>query len=252
MPRERSVVPGLLTQGNAAKLYCLERIDELALDRGGRLRIVDLGCGRAENFVALLSRHPDVSYVGVEPDATACRDAERVLTGLSAEIVHAAAYDLALPPADVVVSFSVLEHVYRRADYIKSLAACLAPDGVAFVNYDAGHFVGTGTPSARRRERLKSAVGRALARAGREQLYQAFVREADFRRWVADAGLAVADDKVFNTDLKSVWPLLEEPARPEFMREWLALELRINDLGVEYHDGLARYFRTRNFILRLA
>jgi hypothetical protein len=33
------------------------------------------------------------------------------------------------------------------------------------------------------------------------------------------------------------------------MERWLAYELELNDLGIEYRDELAAIFRTRNFVL---
>ena len=76
----------MLTRGNAAKLYCLNRLDELA---GGAesLTILDLGCGDATNFTALLRKHGHVRYVGVDPSAEACERARRTLDGLRAEIL---------------------------------------------------------------------------------------------------------------------------------------------------------------------
>ena len=39
------------------------------------------------------------------------------------------------------------------------------------------------------------------------------------------------------------------PRREEFMDRWLAYELELNELGIEYRDELASIFRTRNFVL---
>jgi SAM-dependent methyltransferase len=236
-------MPHLLSYGNAAKLYCLNRIDALAAERGPLL-VVDLGCGRASNFVELLRRRPDVRYVGVDSDAAACAAARAELAGLDAEILHAPAYDVAVGPADVVVSFSVLEHVERRRAYVASVAANLAPNGLAFVNYDAGHFVG-GSP----RERVKTVAGQMLARVGRPAWYQSFVSEGEFRSLVAQAGLRIVEDKFFNTRLKEAYTAVPPDKRDEFMGVWLHAELRLNELGIEYDDRLAPVFRTRNFVL---
>jgi SAM-dependent methyltransferase len=236
-------MPGLLTYGNAAKLYCLNRIDALAAERG-ELLVVDLGCGRGANFVELLRRRRGVRYVGVDPDPAACSAARAALAGLAAEIVEQPAYDVHVGPADVVASFSVLEHVERRHAYLASVARNLAPNGLAFVNYDAGHFV-AGSP----REHVKTVAGRLLARLGRPRLYQSFVREDDFRRLVAETGLRIVEDKVFNTGLKEAYTTVPPGNRDAFMELWLDAELRLNELGIAYDDRLARVFRTRNFVL---
>ena len=239
-------MPGLLSYGNAAKLYCLNRIDELAATRE-TLTIVDLGCGRASNFVELLRRRPDVHYIGVDPDRAACAEARVTLAGLNAEIVEADAYDVRVGPADVVVSFSVLEHVDRRQAYLECVASNLAPQGVSFLNYDAGHFV-----SRSPREQAKTVAGRVLARLGRPRWYQSFVREGEFRGLVADARLRVVEAKFFNTGLKEAYVAVPAAAQDEFMELWLEAELHLNELGIEYDDRLAPVFRTRNFVLAAA
>jgi len=212
-----------LVLGNAAKLYCLQWIERLAVERPG-LRVLDLGCGRGDTFEVLLRGRPEIRYVGVEADSGVADAARRALP--RAEIVTGWAHEVELEPADIVVSFSVLEHVFRRAAYVASIARHLAPGGLAFVNYDA-------------------------ARLGRADRYQAFVREAEFRRLAAAAGLEIVEAKSFNT-LKDVYYALPQERWPDFMEPWLALELAVNQLGVDYRDELARVFRTRNFVLRKA
>jgi SAM-dependent methyltransferase len=232
-----------LAVGNTAKLYCLQLIDRAAEKAGGELRIVDLGCGTGSNFVELLRRRPGVSYVGVEPSSAAAVEARRLLP--DAEVVNAPAYDVRVEPAHAVVSFSVLEHVVQRARYLEALRANLRPDGRVYLNYDSGHFVA----DVDLRERAKALASQVLARVGSESRYRARVREEEFRSLAAGAGLRVVEDKVFNTDLKRLYPLVPEARRQEFMDRWLAYELELNDLGIQYRDELASIFRTRNLVL---
>jgi SAM-dependent methyltransferase len=235
--------------GNTAKLYCLDLLADLIRARGDEeFRIVDLGAGTGENFVALLRAFENLSYVAVEPSADACTAAATALRGLRARVVNAAAYGVDVGEADAVTSFSVLEHVYRRADYMTCLVRHLRSSGTAFINYDAGHFVGTGPFGQRVKEHTKTVVGQALARLGRESKYQSFVREEDFRSLVGSVGLTVVDERMFNTDLKRAWRAGTR-RRPELMRQWLDLELAMGE-GVDYDDHLASIFRTRNFVLR--
>ena len=87
------------------------------------------------------------------------------------------------------------------------------------------------------------------ARVGSESRYRARVREGEFRSLAAAAGLRIADEKVFNTDLKRLYPLVPPERSEAFMDRWLAYELELNELGIEYRDELASIFRTRNFVL---
>jgi SAM-dependent methyltransferase len=236
-------VAGLLTRGNAAKLYCLQLIDEAAVRAGGEFRIVDLGCGDGRNFVELSRRRGNVRYVGVEPSRPAAQQARRLLP--RAEIVNASAYDVRLDPADAVVSFSVLEHVVDRARYFDALRANLAVDGRVYLNYDSGHF----GPNVSVAERPKAFAARLLARFGNESRYRAPVAEGEVRELVGCAALRVVDDKGFNTDLKRVYRDVPEADKDAFMEPWLAFELALNAAGFRYDE---RVFWTRNLILERA
>jgi len=238
----------LLTTGNTAKLYCLQWIEQRA--RAHEVRsILDLGCGTAGNFVRLLERYPEVRYVGVEPSRAACEAARSNLTGRRAEIVQAYAYDvpkLVAGPFDVVVSFSVFEHVHQRQRYLDGVCASLAPDGRCLINYDAGHFV----QPAGLKERAKNVIGPLLARLGVEGYYQRFVPDQAFRRMVERAGLEILEAKSFNTRLKGVHKGIPPEHQAEHMRRWLDYELWLSSLDLPYDDGAARTWFTRNFILR--
>ena len=233
----------LLTTGNAAKLYCLQLIDRAAAEVDGEFRIVDLGCGNGSNFVELLRRRSNVRYVGVEPVRATAEAARRLLPG--AEIINAAAYDLRVEPAHAVVSFSVLEHVVDRPRYFGAVRANLRPEGRVYLNYDSGHFVA----DADLVERGKAVASRALARLGSESRYRRRVSASEFGMLAERSRLRITDDKVFNTDVKRLLPLLRPEDRERFMQRWLAFELGLNELGLAYRDELDAVFRTRNVLL---
>lgn len=221
-------------------------IDRAAAGTEGEFRIVDLGCGNGSNFAELLRLHANVAYVGVEPLRAVAEQARRLLPG--AEIINASAYGVRVEPAHAVVSFSVLEHVVDRPRYLEAVHANLRPEGRAYLNYDSGHFVA----DADLRERAKALVSRALARIGSESRYRRRVSAAELDTLVEGAGLRVVDDKVFNTDVKRLLPLVETEWRDEFMERWLAFELGLNELGLVYRDELDAVFRTRNLVLERA
>ncbi|MBI5397727.1 MAG: methyltransferase domain-containing protein [Verrucomicrobia bacterium] len=245
----------LWTTGNAAKLYCLDAIAGIIQQRGPALSILDLGCGDALNFVKLLRAHPQLHYAGLEPNPASCERARKNLAGINTDIRHAPAYrarEIFGRPFDIVVSFSVLEHVYRRLDYLRAAKACLAPGGRVFINYDAGHFLAMPgeTVRARLRQRLISRLGCLLAPLGVERFYETFVREGDFQRWLREAGLAVVEAKSFNThSLKQLYKQVPDAQRPGYMQRWLEFELELNRLAPAYADTMATSFGTRNFIL---
>jgi SAM-dependent methyltransferase len=233
----------LLTTGNAAKLYCLQLIDGAATEVDGEFRIVDLGCGNGSNFRELLSRRQNIRYVGVEPLRGAAEEARRMLPG--AEIINAPAYDVRVEPAHAVVSFSVLEHVVDRPRYFEAMQENLGRNGRVYLNYDSGHFVA----DADLLERAKALASRVLARVGSESRYRRRVSADELRALVERSRLQVVDDKVFNTDVKRLLPLVGLESRESFMERWLAFELGLNELGLAYRDELDAVFRTRNLVL---
>jgi SAM-dependent methyltransferase len=238
----------VLTEGNAAKLYCLNWIERYAQDRNS-LTILDLGCGVALNFVRLLEKYPHIYYLGIEPSAAACEQARKNTDGLNATILRGYAYNihgnLIEDQFDLITSFSVFEHVYRRLEYLRTVKACLKPEGYALLNYDAGHFA----HPASLRERVKNLVGPLLAQFGAEQYYQSFVREADFRNLVTKARLTILEARSFNTGLKGIYKYLHERDRAAFMEHWLGIENWLNERNIAYDDPRAKHWLTRNFIL---
>lgn len=244
------MVETLLTTGNTAKLYCLNWIEDYVQRQPGPVTILDMGCGTGRNFIQLLGRYPQVQYIGVEPSPGACAAARKNLPGAQATIHNTYAYDLlgnvVQEPVDIIVSFSVFEHVYQRQRYLNTARDCLKADGCMLINYDAGHFR---LPS-KLRERGKNLIGPLLAPLGIERYYQRFVPQADFRRFVAAANLEIIDEKFFNSHLKGVHKHIPDEHQPEHMRRWLEYELWLNTLGMEYDDHMASTFVTRNYILR--
>lgn len=239
----------LLTQGNAAKLYCLNWIEAYIQDQS-RVTLLDLGCGTAANFVPLLKRYEHIHYIGVEPSAGDCEQARRNTAGLNATIINAYAYDLfgkyIHEKCDLLVSFSVFEHVYRRLAYLQTARACIKDEGYFLMNYDAGHFVAP----KNLRERAKNRIGPVLAGLGLERYYQAFVHQADFDELCSQAGFERVEAKSFNTHLKGVYKQVPPAAQEAFMSRWLELELWLNDQNIAYDDSKAATWTTRNYILR--
>ncbi len=83
-----------LTTGNTAKVYCLNWIENYIQTHGESIRILDVGRGTSNNFVELLRRYPNVTYVGVEPYASACEKARQDLQGENVKIINDSAYNI--------------------------------------------------------------------------------------------------------------------------------------------------------------
>lgn len=243
----------LLTMGNTAKLHCIELIDRWIAAREGEIRIVDLGCGTALNFLPLLRKHPRIRYVGIEPSERDVVAARKNLEGFNASVIHGSAGEADAGTADVVVSFSVLEHVHDRDGYMRAAARALSPSGIFVINYDHGHFVlPTGAWWQVGSDRWKNVFGPALARLGFVRFFQSMITEGEFLALVSGAGFEIVEERFFNTDIKRLFAKVEPRRQDEFMRRWYRFELDLNEIVPTYTDDLASILRTRNYVLRLA
>ena len=101
---------------------------ELARERAGRGRVLDLGSGSGYGTAAIANGAARVTGVDrVAPDAAQRSDAAQfVRADLRASPFRPRVFDL-------VVSFQVIEHLEDPSDYLDTLAAALRPDGVALV-----------------------------------------------------------------------------------------------------------------------
>lgn len=233
-----------LSVGNSAKLYCLKWIENFVRDKSDA-KILDLGCGDALNFVPLLKLYPNICYFGIEPDKKSFDEAKKNLNGLNAEILNINAYNLKNKLSekfDILTSFSVLEHILKRLEYLEAAKKFLKDDGHFLINYDSGHFTSG-------QEKLKNALCPIFALFGIEKYYQSFVSECDFRNMIDKVGFKIIDEKFFNTNLKTVFKIIPDDKKVEIINRWLEFEIYLNNLGIKYDDSKAVLFGTRNFIL---
>lgn len=203
--------------GNAAKMRAIRAI---TADRRSKV-IFDYGAGRGRGWVKTLAAHPEITLVCYEPSASA----KALRTALPSVAVHSGNIAAVEGQADVVVSFSVLEHVYDRASYLHHARRLLKPGGRFFLNYDDGHFRSPGSFA----ERLRNMVAPALPRLGLINHYQSRVRRADADHLVREAGFAVVSDRYENlSSLKRLAPFVPLADRETFAVEWLTTEDRMN------------------------
>ena len=127
-----------LWTGNSAKAKIVWQILEESDDRS--ILVFDYGCGVAPGWNQILSSHPNIRYIGYDPDERSVKLARQSLTGLRADIYTGKAISELSFEADYVISLSVFEHVLDRFGYLQNVKRLLAPDGTFFLNYDDGHF----------------------------------------------------------------------------------------------------------------
>lgn len=232
-------------QGNTAKMYCLNWIERY-IEKHGEIRVLDLGCGTAVSFLKLLEDFPEIYYLGIEPSKDYF-EAKKNLERLNADVLNKLAYgieEVIEEKFDLVISFSVLEHVYKRFDYLKSAKACLKQEGYFLINYDSGHSIKNGKLIK------KSPKAELLARIGFKNVLKSFVTDKSFNEMIDRLGFIIIDQKFFNTySLKNLAKIIPSSSLDDFQVKWFDFEIWLNEIGIEYDDSKALIFGTRNYIL---
>ncbi len=213
----------IYVRNNAAKQWLLEELDR----RFGQTptRILDLGCGTAFAWKQFLPAHPQIRVIGVDTDAKAIADGQEMFRGVSNIELRISDAQRPLPEqaCDAVVALSAIEHVVDRPAFIKTVWSALRSGGIAYLNYDAGHF-----RSRDLKERLMVPVSQLLACVGFEGPYMKHVDDVLFRRQLEAQGFVVVALRKHN-----LFPLkrLMRTATDETIAEWYAFEER---LGVRF------------------
>jgi SAM-dependent methyltransferase len=201
--------------GNAAKMRIIGRITD-----GQPKAVLDYGAGTGAAWAQVLRHHREIDLVCFEPDLKRAA----VLRGNVPVVYDLCPSDIT-ERFDIIVSFSVLEHVYRRRAYLTHCHRLLKPGGTLFLNYDNGHFRSPGS----RMEAVRNLLAPILPYIGMVNHYQASVLPEEADRLVAEAGFAVAEDRYENLPaFKAMARTVTD--RAAFGRLWLDAEARLNEL----------------------
>lgn len=219
-------------QGNAAKAMVIDEILNRAANDD--ITVFDFGCGDGGQWKQVLRDYESVSYIGYEPDPEQAKTAEEELPD------RVSIYTGEDPPtveADYVVSFSVLEHVDERESYIRTLSESLAEDGIAYLNYDDGHFRNTLDLNHPRKwpRQIKAwihaTIGPLFAVLDDPRRYQKRVQTSDLRRMISASGLQVERSYYNNIrDLKGLAKNVPQDLREEYTACWIEFEEHINQM----------------------
>lgn len=214
--------------------------------------VFDYGCGDGGDWPRILADHPHLRLVGFEPGADTYRTACQRLAGCNAEILTGDAMATLQLQADVIVSFSVFEHVVEPVAFLRHAKRVLAPDGIFYLNYDDGHFrnvldladAATWLPAIR--ARLRTLASPFLAMLGHQAGYQRRVEAAVADRLVAECGFAVQRIDYHNlSSLKELAKAMPRPLREDYSRWWLETEMELNRRFAAAQDEL-RYGDSSN------
>lgn len=202
---------------NAAKQWILEELANQQPDR-----ILDLACGNGKVWQRFLQQHPALRVLGVDTDTRAIEQGKKMY-GESQNIelrVHDAQAPVQEGSFDVVVALSAIEHVVDRPAFLRTVWTALKSGGVAYLNYDAGHF-----RSHNLKEYLMIPISQALARLGFEGPYMKEVDDALFSSQANQIGFEMIELRKHNIFfLKHFMRSAEDGA----LEDWFDFEKRMN------------------------
>lgn len=230
----------IYTRGNAAKQWIAEQLS--ARFRGRPHQILDLGCGSGDLWSAYLASESSAKIIGVDIDRAAIERGRRAYADEArVELrVANAQKPLVEKNVDALVALSAIEHVVDRPAFLRTVWGALVPGGVAYLNYDAGHF-----RSKNLKERLMVPISQCLAAIGFEGSYMKAVHDATFRSEIEAQGFIVEHFCKHN-----LYPLkgFMRGAQDEQIHAWYAFEKDMNRLYAP--EALDTVMWSSTFVIR--
>lgn len=239
--------PKLYWRGNAAKTKYIDEILQGMADHSSDDVIVfDYGCGKGGDWPNVLADYPMIRLIAHDPSVKNMQAAKLRLKGLNAELLTSADLHEKEFKAHYIVSFSVLEHVYDRAAYLRTAKKHLIDDGTFYLNYDDGHFRNSLNLSQpvtwpeQIRIWLHNIAAQPLARVGGKSYFQARVHRHAIGQLISAFGFRVINTHYNNlTNFKQLDKTLTDDRQQDFMRFWMDIE---NDLNSRFLiDGNKTY-----------
>ena len=148
---------------NSKEYFFDQVIQEVAQYKEGSIRILELGCGTASYVPAMIERYPQLEYFGIEPIKVSFNKAQQNLENVPrTRVIFQLGYDsiegLQDSSFDVVISFSVLEHVKQLGRFMDLSARYVKQGGLMVHRYDLGHALYPGSL----KERLHVWIGNTI------------------------------------------------------------------------------------------
>lgn len=217
-----------ISPNNPAKEWIFRELAKRA-DQGA-FSVCDLACGNGSVWYAFLKRYPNVTCLGLDTDKKAIADAQKKFADLRSatfRVVDVQTMKADTAAYDVVTTLSSLEHVVRIDKFLDSVFALLKPGGIAYLNYDDGHF-----HSHNVKERLMVPVSQLLAKIGIEGPYMKEVDDKEVIRLITERGGKILQIRKHNVpNLKKFTKGYAKGLMGEDVLEaWFAFENRLNEL----------------------
>ncbi len=108
------------------------------------IKVLEIGCGTASYVPTMIDKYPNLEYVGIEPITNSFKKAEKNVgdvprATVSSQLGYESIEGLEDASFDVVISFSVLEHVKQLGKFMEFSSRYVKKGGIMVHRYDLGH-----------------------------------------------------------------------------------------------------------------
>lgn len=217
----------IYSHNNPSKEWILHDIAKRA--GSAPLHICDLACGSGSVWRDFLIDHPNITYHGADYDREAIELGQKKFVDVpNAHFVVADAQKMSdgVGTYDMLTAFSSLEHVVRIDKFLDTAFSMLKPGGIAYINYDDGHFT-----SRDIKERLMVPLSQILAKFGIEGPYMKRVKDFYVVRMLHERGARIIDIRKHNlASMKGFTKAYKTGLTHEnVLHDWFAFENRLNE-----------------------
>jgi ubiquinone/menaquinone biosynthesis C-methylase UbiE len=212
----------MYSNNNTAKEYVLRNIAK-RLDGNKNASILDFACGTCLIWKNFLNTYNQANFNGFDFNAESIRIAKENFPNFKKNII-ALDGQKKLPfddQFDIITTFSSLEHVVNKYAFLKNIKHLLKSDGVAYLNYDSGHF----------RSGLQTTIynylSQLLTKLGiTEKYFTKKVCLLEIKNILNKLNLEIISIKYFNLpELKKIYKTIN---LPNLLEDWYEYELSIN------------------------
>jgi SAM-dependent methyltransferase len=212
----------MYSKNNNAKEYVLQEIAKIK-NANGAISILDFACGTCSIWKDFLGKFPDLDFYGFDFNQESIILAKKNFPNFAKKICCLDG-QRPLPfekKFDIITTFSSLEHVVNKELFIRNIKNLLKGDGMAYINYDLGHF-NQGFIS-----NTFNKISELLAYSGLTEKY--FTKKVDLKQikhLLEKTGFRIIEIKFFNLDaLKKIHKEINEET---YLEKWFEYELFLN------------------------
>lgn len=212
----------MYTLNNNAKEYILRDIATQIKDNKN-ISILDFACGTCSIWDTFLKMNKNLDFNAFDFKLNSINIAKKKYPQFRDKILNLDGQKR-LPyknKFDIITTFSSIEHVVNKAAFIKNIKELLGTNGIAYINYDLGHFHDSS------REDICNFTSQILAHLKiTEKYYTKNVSMDQIKTILKDLNLEILDLKFFNIiKLKKLHKKLNSI---EHVQSWYDYELHLN------------------------